>query len=115
VPKRERKLIAACTWVGNKFSYRVPDDMVLLRCFMGGDALKESDDSLWRQRGASCKPLWGFKPCRYSTAIARWPNSMAQYTVGHEQRMLQIDAMVKEVPGLHLQATAIAGSGCRIA
>ena len=40
VPKRERKLLAACTWVGNKFSYRVPDDMVLLRCFMGGDALK---------------------------------------------------------------------------
>ena len=46
VPKRERKLMAACTWVGNKFSYRVPDDMVLLRCFMGGDALKETDESL---------------------------------------------------------------------
>ena len=39
MPKRERKYDVGCTWVGNKFNYRVPDDMVLLRCFMGGDAL----------------------------------------------------------------------------
>ena len=33
VPKLERKYLMGCTWVGNKFNYRVPDDMVLLRCF----------------------------------------------------------------------------------
>ena len=42
-------------------------------------------------------------------SIARWPNAMAQYTVGHEQRLKQIESMVKEIPGLHL-----AGNGYRV-
>ena len=61
VPKRERKLLAACTWVGNKFSYRVPDDMVLLRCFMGGDALKESDESLVEAAQRELRSIMGLQ------------------------------------------------------
>ena len=44
-------------------------------------------------------------------SIARWPNSMAQYTVGHEQRMSQIDSIVKEIPGLHLAGNGYRGIG----
>ena len=36
VPKRERQRLAACTFVGTKFSYRAPDDRIVLRCFFGG-------------------------------------------------------------------------------
>ena len=36
VPKKERQRLAACTFVGTKFSYRVPDDRIVLRCFFGG-------------------------------------------------------------------------------
>ena len=36
VPKKERQRLAACTFVGTKFSYRVPDDKIALRCFFGG-------------------------------------------------------------------------------
>ena len=50
VPKKERQRLAACTFVGTKFSYRVPDDRIVLRCFFGGigDAaiLNESDESV---------------------------------------------------------------------
>ena len=50
VPKKERKYIFGCTWVGNKFNYRVPDDMVVLRCFLGGDAMPFPMQRWWTPR-----------------------------------------------------------------
>jgi oxygen-dependent protoporphyrinogen oxidase len=111
VPKRERKLLAACTWVGNKFSYRVPDDMVLLRCFMGGDALKQTDQSLVEAAQLELRSIMGLQAVPVFHSIARWPNAMAQYTVGHEQRLKQIESMVKEIPGLHLAGNGYRGIG----
>jgi protoporphyrinogen/coproporphyrinogen III oxidase len=111
VPKRERKLLAACTWVGNKFSYRVPDDMVLLRCFMGGDALNESDESLVEAAQRELRSIMGLQAAPVFHSIARWPNAMAQYTVGHSERLKQIESMVKEIPGLHLAGNGYRGIG----
>jgi oxygen-dependent protoporphyrinogen oxidase len=111
VPKRERKLIAACTWVGNKFSYRVPDDMVLLRCFMGGDALGKSDEALVEAAQSELHSIMGLHAVPVFHSIARWPNSMAQYTVGHEQRQQQVESIVKRIPGLHLAGNGYRGIG----
>jgi protoporphyrinogen/coproporphyrinogen III oxidase len=111
VPKRERKLLAACTWVGNKFSYRVPDNMVLLRCFMGGDALKESDESLVDAAQRELRSIMGLQAVPVFHSIARWPNSMAQYTVGHSERLKQIESIVNGIPGLHLAGNGYRGIG----
>jgi protoporphyrinogen/coproporphyrinogen III oxidase len=43
--------------------------------------------------------------------IARWPNSMAQYTVGHEQRVTRIEEIVRAIPGLYLAGNAYHGIG----
>ncbi len=45
VPKKERNRVVACTWVGTKFSGRVPDGMALLRCFLG-EILDERDEQI---------------------------------------------------------------------
>jgi len=111
VPKRERKLMAACTWVHNKFSYRVPDDMVLLRCFMGGDALAETDESLVEKAKAELTRIMGIRAVPVFHSIARWPNSMAQYTVGHEKRLREIEALTAKIPGLYLAGNAYRGIG----
>lgn len=111
VPKRERKLMAACTWVGNKFSYRVPEDLVLLRCFMGGDALKESDETLVEEACAELLRIMGLKAKPVFHSIARWPNAMAQYTVGHEKRVQELEAILQKVPGLYLAGNAYRGIG----
>ena len=115
VPSRERQRLGACTWVQNKFSYRVPDDLVVLRCFFGGAAddaiLSEDDDSLVaiarqelrRMMGVSAEPLFA--------NIARWPRSMAQYTVGHQERLKRIEGRVRELPGIHLAGNAYYGIG----
>ena len=111
VPKRERKLMAACTWVGNKFSYRVADDMVLLRCFMGGDALKETDAALVDAARRELRSIMGLHAMPVFHSVARWPNSMAQYTVGHEQRQRQVESMLQDIPGLHLAGNGYRGIG----
>ena len=73
VPKKERKYMAACTWVGNKFNYRVPDDLVLLRCFMGGNALAETDDSLVEAARRELRSIMGLQSEPLFHSIARWP------------------------------------------
>jgi oxygen-dependent protoporphyrinogen oxidase len=111
VPQRERQYLAACTWVGNKFSHRVPDDMVLLRCFMGGGALSETDDALVQAARRELLSIMGLQAKPVFHSIARWPNAMAQYTVGHQQRVEEIESLARTIPGLHLAGNAYHGIG----
>lgn len=115
VPKRERSRMVACTWVGTKFSHRVPDNQVVLRCFFGGAAddaiLDESDESLIEIALADLRHIMGVQAQPAFHAIARWPRSMAQYTVGHGERVRRIEERVKRIPGLHLAGNAYYGIG----
>jgi oxygen-dependent protoporphyrinogen oxidase len=115
VPAKERRRLVACTWVQNKFSHRVPCDKIVLRCFFGGagdaEVLGETDESIvaiakdeiLRILGVSAEPTF------YS--IARWPRSMAQYTVGHQQRLKEIETRAAAQPGLYLAGNAYYGIG----
>jgi oxygen-dependent protoporphyrinogen oxidase len=49
-------------------------------------------------------------PARF-THIARWPCSMAQYTVGHPARLAEIEARTAALAGLHLAGNAYQGIG----
>jgi len=115
VPKKERRRLAACTFAGTKFSYRVPDDRIVLRCFFGGigDAaiLDESDDSLAAIAREELRRMLGLTAAPMSQAIARWPRSMAQYTLGHGQRVEEIRSRAAAIPGLHLAGNAYEGIG----
>jgi protoporphyrinogen/coproporphyrinogen III oxidase len=111
VPKKERKYVFGCTWVGNKFDYRVPDDMVVLRCFLGSDAMPLSDEQLVDTARAELRSIMGLEATPVFHNVARWPNSMAQYTVGHEKRVARIEELVRSIPGLHLAGNAYHGIG----
>ena len=115
VPKKERRRLAACTFVGTKFSYRVPDDRIALRCFFGGigDAaiLSESDDAIIAIAREELQRILGLRAAPISQVIARWPRSMAQYTVGHGQRLAEIRQRVAGISGLHLAGNAYEGIG----
>lgn len=115
VPQKERQRLAACTFVGTKFSYRVPDDRIVLRCFFGGinDAavLNESDESLIAIAREELRRMLGLTVAPIAHAIARWPRSMAQYTMGHQQRVEEIRTRAAAIPGLHLAGNAYEGIG----
>jgi oxygen-dependent protoporphyrinogen oxidase len=111
VPKRERRYMLGCTWVGNKFDHRVPDDKVVLRCFLGGDALALTDRALVATARGELRSIMGLEAEPIFYSVARWPNSMAQYTVGHEQRVNRIEAILESIPRLHLAGNAYHGIG----
>ncbi len=111
VPKLERQYLMGCTWVGNKFDHRVPDDLVVLRCFIGGNGLTLSDGALVEAARTELGSIMGLEAEPIFHSIARWPNAMAQYTVGHEKRVERIEAILKSTPGLHLAGNAYRGIG----
>jgi oxygen-dependent protoporphyrinogen oxidase len=115
VPRAERRRLVACTWVGTKFSHRVPDGKVVARCFLGGrdDAavLEESDESIQATVAAELREIAGVTaPVRFCR-ISRWPRSMAQYPVGHHDRQREVEARLAAIPGLHLAGNAYQGIG----
>jgi oxygen-dependent protoporphyrinogen oxidase len=115
VPKKERRRLVACTWVGTKFAHRVPADKIVARCFLGGmeDAgiLDESDETVAAEVLRELRDIAGLTARPRFTRIFRWPRSMAQYTVGHTQRIAEIEARVAAIPGLHLAGNAYQGIG----
>jgi protoporphyrinogen/coproporphyrinogen III oxidase len=115
VPKKERQRLAACTFVGSKFSHRVPDDRIALRCFFGGTSdqavLSESDEALIAIARQELRRILGLTAAPTEHVIARWPRSMAQYNVGHAQRIAEIRTRASEIPGLQLAGNAYEGIG----
>jgi oxygen-dependent protoporphyrinogen oxidase len=114
VPKGERQILVACTWVGTKFSHRVPADKVVLRCFAGGQdarALALSDKQLVTAARAELLTVMGVSETPVFTQVARWPRSMAQYTVGHADRLARIEGRLAGLAGLHLAGNAYRGIG----
>jgi protoporphyrinogen/coproporphyrinogen III oxidase len=115
VPKKERRTLAACTWVGTKFSYRVPAGKIVARCFIGGAeaaaAMQDSDDSLAEVVTRELQEIAGIAARPRFTRVFRWPRSMAQPTVGHPERVAEIEARVAAIPGLHLAGNAYSGIG----
>ncbi len=115
IPKKERRKLAACTWIGTKFPYRVPEGKIVARCFVGGGgdsaAATESDASLLAEVTAELREIAGFTAGPRFSRIFRWPRSMAQYPVGHGERMKELDARVADIPGLYLAGNAYQGIG----
>jgi oxygen-dependent protoporphyrinogen oxidase len=105
VPKRERNTIMACTWVATKWQGRVPDGKAVLRCFstdpdVAEEALRADLRTLM---GITAEPLFAFSN--------RWPESMPQYTVGHAQRVAEMEGRIAAIPGLLLAGNAYHGIG----
>ena len=115
VPKKERQRLVACTWIGTKFSYRVPEGKVVARCFLGGmeDAgvLGESDEAVTLAVTRELREIAGVTAPPRFTHIARWPRSMAQYTVGHPARQAELEKRLAQIPGLYVAGNAYQGIG----
>jgi len=109
VPKRERRLMLAATWVNTKFNHRAAEDTVLIRCFTGEEGMKLDDatlvaamlNELTEKMGLAAKPAF--------TRINRWPLSMPQYHVGHRALVKRIEAGLPW--GVHLVGNAYSGVG----
>jgi len=115
VPRREGKRLLAATFVHNKFPHRAPKDRALVRCFLGGSrdeqVLQLTDENILNIVRDELRQILGVKADPLFTRLYRWKGAMAQYTVGHLERLQRIEGLVKQLPGLALAGNAYRGIG----
>jgi len=115
VPRIENRRIIACTFSSVKYVGRAPEGHVLVRAFVGGSLQEElfnledaEMESAVRQELAQ---LLGIDANPLFVRIARYPQSMPQYIVGHLDLVAAIEQRVAQHPGLTLAGSAYRGVG----
>ena len=115
VPRSEGKRMLAATFVHNKFSHRAPEDRALIRCFLGGTrdeaVLQLPDDEILGIVREELRQILRLNAEPVFTRIYRWKGAMAQYIVGHLERLQRIESLLKQLPGLALAGNAYRGIG----
>lgn len=113
IPAAEGRTTIACTFAHQKYPDRAPPGTVLLRAFAGG-ALHEGrlpgdDAALVAATLADLRACLGPLPEPRLARVHRWPRAMAQYVLGHRERLARIRALTP--PGLHLVGNGYDGVG----
>jgi oxygen-dependent protoporphyrinogen oxidase len=115
VPRSEGKRMLAATFVHNKFPHRAPEDRALVRCFLGGtrdeQILQCSDQEILRIVQAELNQIIGLAAEPRFTRVYKWKGAMAQFGVGHLERLERIDRLRKQLPGLSLAGNGYRGIG----
>jgi oxygen-dependent protoporphyrinogen oxidase len=110
VPHTEGRQLLACTYVHNKYRYRVPVGKQMLRAFITS-GFEKSDDELVLMVKRELREILGVDITPAATRVNRWPNAMPQYEVGHLARIAAIEQAVARHPGLHMIGNAYRGIG----
>ncbi|MDR3752086.1 MAG: protoporphyrinogen oxidase [Terracidiphilus sp.] len=115
IPAVEGRAMLACTFVHRKFLGRTPPGKAVFRAFLGGmkneGLLAESDEALVATVRRELKEILGIETEPEHTQVSRWRRAMAQYAVGHQERIARIAARVATLPGLRLAGNAYDGIG----
>lgn len=115
VPAGEGRAMLACTFAHRKFLGRTPPGKAVLRSFLGGmrneALLAETDAALVGIVRRELREILGVEAEPEETQVSRWRRAMAQYAVGHQERIQRIAARVAELPGLRLAGNAYDGIG----
>jgi oxygen-dependent protoporphyrinogen oxidase len=120
VPASSGRALLACTFAHRKFVGRTAPGKAVLRAFLGGmnqEALiDEPDNVLIATVRRELSEILGagvlgphMEP--EHVQVNRWRRAMAQYAVGHQERMKRINEHVAALPGLALAGNAYDGIG----
>jgi protoporphyrinogen/coproporphyrinogen III oxidase len=115
VPRSEGKKLLAATFVHNKFPHRAPEDRALLRCFFAGknaeDVWHLSDESIIGIVRNELQQILGLRADPLFARVYKWKSAMAQYGVGHLDRLDRMERLREQLPGLALAGNAYRGIG----
>jgi len=115
VPRSEGKRLLAATFVHNKFPHRAPEDRALLRCFLAGSnaasVWNSSDEEIVAVVRNDLREILGLAAEPLFARVYKWKSAMAQYTVGHLDRLDRIERLRERLPGIALAGNAYRGIG----
>jgi protoporphyrinogen/coproporphyrinogen III oxidase len=115
IPRSEGKRLLAATFVHNKFPHRAPEDRALLRCFFAGSSAENvwelSDEQIIGIVRNELQQILHLRAEPLFARVYKWKSAMAQYNVGHLERLDRIERLRQQLPGLALAGNAYRGIG----
>jgi len=115
VPRTEKVPILACSFSSRKYPHRAPPDRILLRVFVGGARAPEmveiADQELRRIVLGELSKLLKITGEPLYLSVARWPNTMPQYHIGHVSLVEEIERHLGQLPAIELAGNAYHGVG----
>ena len=115
VPRAEGRDLIAATWTSLKWPHRAPTDQLLVRCYVGGvgrEAILQLDDqALVAQVREELASMCGVTANPGYVEVNRWMKAMPQYTLGHLDRLNQIEGALSRYGGLVLTGAGYRGVG----
>lgn len=115
VPLIEQRSTLACTFSSIKFAGRAPEGYALLRAFVGGalqpEMLELDEAALTSAVREDLRDLLGIEQPPLFAHVEKWPRSMAQYHLGHVERVGRIKQQLLSIPTLKLAGNAYEGAG----
>lgn len=99
----------------NKFTHRCPEDQQIIRVFFGGALRSElvdlDDTELVKRANEECKLALGLSQAPSLTRVIRWRRCMPQYTLGHIDRVAELDQHAASLAGFELAGKSYHGVG----
>jgi protoporphyrinogen/coproporphyrinogen III oxidase len=115
VPQSAGRRMLAATFVHNKFPHRAPENRAIVRCFLGGardeEILQSSDEEILEIVRSELRQIIALDAEPLFARIYKWKSVMAQYSVGHLERLQRIEAQRQKLPGLALAGNGYSGIG----
>lgn len=112
VPRIEGRDLIAATWTSLKWPHRAPPEDVSVRCYLGGVGreaiLQRDDEALVLRVREELASIVGLQATPHYVEVNRWNRAMPQYTIGHLDRLAQLEASLSRFGGL-----AVTGAGYR--
>jgi protoporphyrinogen/coproporphyrinogen III oxidase len=113
VPRGTGPRILGCLWDSSIFPGRAPEGRILLRAMIGGahdpEAVGLDDDALVDRVLTDLRATMDLNADPVLTRIYRWPLGIAQYQVGHQDRLDRIHGRLSQHPGLWVAGSSFYG------
>jgi oxygen-dependent protoporphyrinogen oxidase len=113
VPGSEKLATLGVLWESSIFPGRAPGRSVLLRVFLGGarrpDVVDLDAPATMALARAELAPILGIATPPDRSWVFQWPSAIAQYTIGHLERVADARTRLANHPGLELCGTSYDG------
>jgi protoporphyrinogen/coproporphyrinogen III oxidase len=115
IPRSEARRTLAATFVHNKFPHRAPENRALIRCFLGGardaEILQMAEAEIVQLVRNELREIIALNAEPLFARVYKWKSVMAQYSVGHLERVQRIESLRQKYPGLALAGNGYNGIG----
>ena len=111
VPATENLSLIGCSFSSVKFENRAPEAHILLRAFVGEPTAKNTEADLIQLCQTDLAPLLGIEHPPLFATVSKHTQAMAQYQVGHQDVVDDIERLTSGLQGLALAGNGYHGIG----